>query len=78
MATRTLIDKIEALPPDKRAEVEDFVEFLGRRGSPRAASGTFPQELLRAINDEREALRRTHGLFETLTLIREFRETGGR
>lgn len=27
----TLIDKIRALPPDKAAEVEDFVDFLAER-----------------------------------------------
>ena len=34
--------------------------------------------LLRSINRDREELRRTHGLFDTLPLIREFRDTGGR
>ncbi len=39
---RTLIEKIEQLPPERQAEVEDFVEFLERkdqdRGLVRAAA----------------------------------------
>ena len=31
MATKTLIEKIEALPPEKRAELEDFVDFIASR-----------------------------------------------
>jgi hypothetical protein len=36
VATKTLIAKIEALPPEKKAEVEDFVESLAQRGIPPA------------------------------------------
>lgn len=32
----TLIDKIRALPPDKVAEIEDFVDFLRQRADDRA------------------------------------------
>lgn len=79
MATRTLIDKIEDLPPEKRAEVEDFVEFLGSRTARGGTiKRTFPDQLLRAINEDREELRRTKGLFDTQPLIWEFRDTGGR
>jgi len=77
MATKTLIDKIDALPPERQAEVEEFVELLGRRAA-RGSKGTFPDALLRAINEDREELRRTKGLFDTRPLIWEFRETGGR
>lgn len=39
---RTLIEKIEHLPPERQAEVEDFVEFLSLkdqdRGLVRAAA----------------------------------------
>lgn len=39
---RTLIEKIEHLPPERQAEVKDFVEFLERkdqdRGLVRAAA----------------------------------------
>ena len=31
MAVDTLIEKIRSLPPDKAAEVEDFVDFLRQR-----------------------------------------------
>lgn len=31
MAVETLISKIRSLPPDKAAEVEDFVDFLHQR-----------------------------------------------
>ncbi len=31
MAIETLIDKIRSLPPEKAAEVEDFVDFLRQR-----------------------------------------------
>ncbi len=73
MASRALIEKIEALPPAKRAEVEDFVEFLaarpGRVGMP-------CQDLLDRIDARREALLRERGLFDTAPLIRSLRENG--
>jgi hypothetical protein len=79
VTTKTLIGKIDALPPEKKAEVEDFVEFLRKRSASDGAIRTgFPDELLRAINEDRDALRRTQGLFDTLPLIQEFRDTGGR
>ena len=34
--TRTLLEKIEALPAERIAEVEDFVEFLRMREQERA------------------------------------------
>jgi hypothetical protein len=79
MASRTLVEKIDALPAELQAQVEAFVEFLWSRRAP-AASGrkTFPDELLGAINEDRERLRLTKGLFDTQPLIREFRESGGR
>ncbi|WP_298374947.1 hypothetical protein [Azospirillum sp.] len=43
-ATQALIEKIEALPPDRLSEVEDFVDFLRmrdqERGLIRAAAAT--------------------------------------
>jgi antitoxin component of RelBE/YafQ-DinJ toxin-antitoxin module len=30
-ATKALLDKIEALPPERQTEVEDFVEFVQQR-----------------------------------------------
>lgn len=35
----TLIAKISALPANRIAEVEDFVDFIGRREAERALSG---------------------------------------
>ena len=35
MADKSLIDKIRSLPPDKLAEVEDFVDFLKMRDEDR-------------------------------------------
>ncbi len=35
MQEQTLIEKIRQLPPDKQAEVEDFVDFLSRRDEDR-------------------------------------------
>ena len=35
MVDQTLIDKIRSLPPEKYAEVEDFVDFLKMRDEDR-------------------------------------------
>ena len=35
--TQSLIDKIEALPPERRAEVEDFVDFVATKARRLAA-----------------------------------------
>jgi hypothetical protein len=43
---RALIEKIEALPPEKKVEVEDFVDLVARRErerqSPTRRSERFP------------------------------------
>ena len=36
-AVEALIEKLKALPPEQRAEVEDFVDFLSARAKKRAA-----------------------------------------
>ena len=36
-ADAELIEKLSALPPEQRAEVEDFVDFLATRGKKQAA-----------------------------------------
>ena len=38
MADHTLIDKIRTLPPEKVAEVEDFVDFLKMRDEDRVVT----------------------------------------
>jgi len=52
-----LWDKIRALPPDNVAEVEDFVDFLTRRGDnrelTRAAMG-LSEDVLRRVWDNPE------------------------
>ncbi len=35
MQTKTLIEKIESLPPERIAEVEDFVDFIAERDERR-------------------------------------------
>ena len=76
MATKTLIDKIEALPPDKRASVEDFVDSIAEAVAT-TKEPAFPRELLEKINARREELFREHGLFPDSTrIIRELRENG--
>lgn len=54
---KALLEKIQSLPPDRMAEVEDFVDFLrerDRRGSDRALTRmgmAATQPLLEAIWD---------------------------
>jgi hypothetical protein len=75
----TLIQKIERLPPEKQAEVEDFVDFLvGRREQRRTNAPAFPRELLDDVDAKREALFREHGQIETDSIVRDLRENGGR
>lgn len=80
MASKALIEKIEALPAEKKAQVEDFVEFLARRSEVRPPSGAprFPKELLDRITAEREALYREQGPIDTDPILRDLREHGGR
>jgi hypothetical protein len=67
-----LIDKIEALPPDKRAEVEEFVERkLAQDEGAKTRSG-----LVERLRARRERLLREHGLFDSTPIIRELRENG--
>lgn len=80
MTKEALLEKIEALPPEKKAEVEDFVDFVServRRNRPEPKEKAFPDELLKRIDDRRERLLREHGLFSDSTeIVRELRENG--
>lgn len=79
MPTKTLSEKIEALPPEKRAEVEHLVDALAAQGdSPDKKTPKAPSDdLLRRIHERRERLFREHGLFSDSTaIIRELRESG--
>jgi hypothetical protein len=75
MTKEALIEKIESLPPERRAEVEDFVDFLRNRPRPEPRK-TKPLELVERLRVQRERLLQAHGLYDTLPLIREFRENG--
>lgn len=81
MTSKSLIDKIEALPADKKAELEDFVESLARRASAegsRPSAKRFPDEVLERMAERRERLFKEHGLFDTLPILRDLRESGPR
>jgi hypothetical protein len=77
MTPRALAARIEELPPDARAEVEDFIDFVAARAARNTTasdeSGTSLVDRLRA---RRERLLRQHGLYDTLPIIRELREHG--
>jgi hypothetical protein len=74
-----LIEKIESLPPEKKAEVERLVDSLAAETAANGSAGSsFPAGLIERINARREALLKDHGTFNTLPYLREFRETGGR
>jgi hypothetical protein len=54
---RVLIDKIRALPPDKVAELEDFVDFLRQRDENRRlvdAATKLSEDAFRAVWDNAE------------------------
>jgi hypothetical protein len=41
---QTLLEKIQSLPTDRIAEVEDFVDFLRERVTARKTTGKEPQD----------------------------------
>ena len=54
VADQTLIDKIRSLPPEKVAEVEDFVDFLKMRDEDRLvthAATKLSEEAFRQVWD---------------------------
>jgi hypothetical protein len=72
VASKTLTEKIEALPPEKRAQVEEFVDSVAsdlRQRTPVVSS-----DLLRRMDDRRERLRREVGLFDSVAAICELRD----
>ncbi len=78
MASKSLIAKIEELPAEKKAEVEEFVDFLRSRPDHADAARRGGENLVEKLRAQRAELLREHGLFDSLSHIREFRETGGR
>lgn len=78
MTKEALIEKIEALPPEKKAEVEDFVDSLAARRvlvDPKRPKAHL-RELVATIDAGRERLLKEKGLLDSVPLLREFRETG--
>jgi hypothetical protein len=70
VASKTLIEKIDALPPEKRAAVERYVEEL-------STSRPVPtDDWLARVKARRERLQREHGLFDSVAVLREMRENG--
>ena len=53
MAEETLIQKIRSLPPERVAEVEDFVDFLTARDQDRhlTAAARLSEDAFRAVWD---------------------------
>lgn len=80
MTKEALIEKIESLPPEKRAQVEEIVERLASSSQPepKAHTSDARKTLIVRIRARREQILKERGLFDFLPLIREFRETGGR
>lgn len=74
MASKSLIDRIEALPPEKRAEVEDFVAFLTGRSTTTGSAANESEALLQRMDERRERLRREVGLFDSVEALRELRD----
>lgn len=73
MSGEALIKKIEALPPEQKAEVEVFVDLVTTRSRLRPA-GDRLLDLLRRIDERRERLAREVGPFDSVAAIRELRD----
>ncbi len=56
METKTLIEKIESLPPERIAEVEDFVDFIAERDERRLvqAAMQMSEDAFRKVWDNEE------------------------
>ncbi len=56
MQTKTLIEKIESLPPERIAEVEDFVDFIAERDERRLvqAATQMSEDAFRKVWDNEE------------------------
>lgn len=79
MSTRELLEKIESLSAEKRAEIEELVDSLARpHRVPEPNQKSSPTPVFDRIRQRRERLYREQGHFDTLPLIRELRENGGR
>ena len=76
MGTTELLQKIDLLPPEERATVENLVEILAKRHRPRQGPSAerFSQEVLDRIDERREKIFREHGLLDSAAALREFRD----
>lgn len=72
MSTTDLLERIEALPPAKRARAEAYVEFLSHEDSAE------DDPLVAKILARRERLRATIGTLDNHKDIRDMRENGSR
>jgi ABC-type glycerol-3-phosphate transport system substrate-binding protein len=58
-STRAIIDKLQRLPPERQAEVEDFVDFLQSRETDRqlvrAAAGASAPALRAVWDNDQDA-----------------------
>jgi hypothetical protein len=70
MSTADLLERIAALPPEKREKAEAYVDFLAREAE---ASPTDP--LVERILGRRERLRATIGSLDNHKDIRDLRES---
>ena len=73
MSTADLLERIAALPPEKRERAEAYVDFLAREGASGAA-GADP--LVERIIARRERIRSTVGSLDNHKEIRDLRENG--
>lgn len=76
MSTTELLHKIDLLPPEERATVENLVEILARHHRSHQGSPVerFPQDLLDRVDARREKIFQEHGLLDSAATIREFRD----
>jgi len=78
MTPRAIAAEIEELPPEDQVKVERYVRSLARRRVRRkqAEPGRKRDELAESILRLREQIRREHGTFDSVPIIRDLRENG--
>lgn len=76
MSTIELLQKIDLLPAEERATVENLVEILAKRHRLRQSPSVerFPQEVLDRVDERRERIFREHGVLDSAGALREFRD----
>lgn len=76
MSTKTLIDRIEALPPEKKAAVENFVDHMESVAASNRPDAGPEDPLIERVRARRQRLLREHGLFDSSAILRRLREEG--